>query len=361
MSASGPGVRARARSVGAACLLAVASSAGATGAASAAGAAGAAGAATTGFPVAAAHEPRAFGWRVGDVVTRTVLIDVPADLRLDASSLPRTGRRGGALELRGVAWRGAGGWQHGPGRRHELTLRYQVFASPAEPREFELAPVTLRFDGRARPESVRIDAWPVVVSPLAPVEVSPRQGLGAMRPDAPAALIDDLALRLRLTGYGVVAALLAGWLLLARFGLPWRAARERPFARAWRALRGATSAGAARGQRTPPEPLHEAFRPMHEALNRTAGWTVFERDLDRFLAQQPRFAPLRAELALFLRRSREAFFAEASRPDAMGRPDETDQAAGGIAPAGNQARDPADLQWLRELCRRCRDIERGAA
>src|SRR5450631_2437438 len=73
---------------------------------------------------AATIEPRAFGYQLGDVVSRQVSVDVPDGLVLDETSVPRPGARGKALELRSIerserAERG--------GRRIELTLRYQVF------------------------------------------------------------------------------------------------------------------------------------------------------------------------------------------------------------------------------------------
>jgi hypothetical protein len=58
--------------------------------------------------------------------------------------------------------------------------------------------------------------------------------------------------------------------------------------------------------------------------------------LDRSRSMDQGFAPLRGELTAFFGRSREAFFA-----------------LDGAAP-----RDPA---WLIEFCRRCRNVERGAA
>jgi len=74
---------------------------------------------------------------------------------------------------------------------------------------------------------------------------------------------------------------------------------------------------------------------VHAALNETAGEVLFEPGLDRFVALRPRFAPLRDELARFFADSRTEFF------------------AGGD--------DAVDARWLVALCRRCRDLERGAA
>jgi mxaA protein len=116
-------------------------------------------------------------------------------------------------------------------------------------------------------------------------------------------------------------------LAVIQFGPPWRAARNRPFGRAWRRLR-----------RTPPQSQGAAWRDacktVHDALNRCAGEVVFEPGLERFVAAHPAFAGLRDELARFLRISRDEFFA--------GSPSQG-----------------ADVAWLVALCRRCHDAERG--
>lgn len=286
---------------------------------------GVAGAATV--ATATAQEPRAFGYSVGDVVSRVVTVQVPTGLELDATSLPQGARRGQAIELRRVSK--SDFWQ-ADGRRHELTLEYQVFLSPPEVRTLELPPVLLRLKGWPRDEELRIDAWPLTVGPLAPVEARLREGLGEMRPDAPVPSIDTSAARLRLLAYGAAMLLLLGYLAHVYLGLPWAARRRRPFGLAWLALRGLPAPA-------PAARRHAAYRRLHEALNQTAGQVVFEPDLDRFLAGHPQFNGLRDELLLFFQRSHEQFFAGAGTPAA-------DQDA-----------------WLLRLCRQCRDAERGAA
>jgi mxaA protein len=271
-----------------------------------------------------ASEPRAFGYRIGDTVQRHVSVHADAGWQLDERSLPRPGAHGGVLELRHVA---VTSQADGDGRRHEIELQYQVFVSPGVVRTFEMPPFRLRFSGRERSEDARVDAWPVTVAPLVPMDVSPRHGLGELRPDRAPPLIDDRAIRLQLAACAAGILLALGSLLVIGFGPPWRAARNRPFARAWRQLRDLPPAAAG-------APWRAACASVHAALNRSAGEVVFESGLDRFIARQPGFAAVRADLARFLQLSRGEFFAEAT-PD------------GG------------DAAWLVGLCRRCRDIERG--
>lgn len=271
-------------------------------------------------------EPRAFGYQIGDMVSRTVTVDVPAGLELDESSVPRPGARGAALELRSVARRDGAA---SGGRRHELVLAYQVFLSPPQPRTLEMPSFTLRFEGQPRVQELRIDAWPVTVSPLVPVDVSPRNGLGDLQPDSAPPLIDTRPAHLRLMAYGGAALVLLAWLAHVYIGLPWWARGQRPFAQAWRALRGLTPSS--------PDPQWQAAtRRVHEALNRTMGEVLLEEDIDRFVAAHPRFAPLHGDLATFFRHSRVAFF----------------------DPQGAAV---ADRDWLLAFCRRCRDAERGSA
>lgn len=268
------------------------------------------------------QEPRAYGYFVGDVVARRIQLQVPAGLALDTASLPRPGKRGGALELRSVAWRQAA---------QELVVEYQVLLSPPTPRVLEMPAFELRFTGAGgQPaSSLRIDAWPVAVSPLVAAGDPPaRRGYGEMQPDEPPPQRDLQPHAQRLLALAGVAALLGLYLLHVYVGLPWWARRYRPFGLAWQALRG-----------LPAEPQEaqrrQAWANVHAALNRTAGRALLDQDVPAFVDMHPRWRALQAELHEFFARSRRSFFAG--------------------EPAGD------DLAWLRGFCRRCRDVERGAA
>lgn len=271
-------------------------------------------------------EPRAFGYHVGDLVEREVIVHAPEGFVLDEATVPRPGARGKALELRHVSRRSEA---ESGGTRHRLQLTYQVFVSPTEVRTLEIAPFSLGFKGEGREQGLRIDAWPVTVSPLVPVDVSPRNGLGEMRPDVAPPLIDTRPSQRRLLVYGAVLLLCLAYLAQVYVALPWWGRRKRPFANAWRRLGGLPA-------NAPAPERRAAFQRVHEALNQTAGEVLFEQGVDRFVAAQPRYAGLRTELLAFFRHSRREFFAE-----------------------GDPAED--DSRWLVEFCRKCRDAERGAA
>jgi mxaA protein len=272
---------------------------------------------------ASSDEPRAFGYTVGDVVSRRITLRVPDGLRLDPDSLPRAGARGRALELQRVVLH-----KSLAGVPEALQLDYQVFLAPREVRVLEMPPIELRFDGPERPQTLRIDAWPVTVAPLAPVEPSPREGLGEMRPDREPPRVDTYAARVRLALEAGAIVLLLAYLASVYLVLPWAAQRRRPFGRAWKTLSMLPARPDATQRRA-------AFECVHAALNETAGEVLFEPGLDRFVARRPRFAPLRDDLVRFFADSRAEFF------------------AGGD--------DTVDARWLVVFCRRCRDLERGAA
>lgn len=279
-------------------------------------------------------EPRAYGHTIGDLVQRRVVIRVPAGYALDDETLPSAGRRGGPIELRRLKRELV---RDGSGSRLTLTLDYQVFLAPREVRTLELPPFVLGFQGAPRAQDVRVDAWPLTVSPLVPADVSPRRGLGELQPDAPPPLIDTRAGHWRLAACGGIAALLLAYLALVYLGLPWFWRRHRPFTSAWRRLKAMPEL--ARPQAASTDQRRQAFQHLHDALNQTAGEVVFEQTVERFIVAQPRFAGLRDDLALFFQRSRAEFFGGAATP--------SDSPSVGV--------------WLTEFCRKCRDAERGAA
>jgi mxaA protein len=269
--------------------------------------------------------PRTFGYQLGDLVERQAAFHLPRGLRLDPASLPMA-RPNAALELRDVRWEAPAWWRLGD--TYKLHLRYQVLRSPAEPRLMDLPPVVLRFQGGSRPQDVRLDAVPILVSPLVPEPPPERNGFGAWQPDVPPPLIEAGATRTRLALESIAAVLLLGGLTVGRFGWPGRRP-QRPFDDAWRVLR--------RFPQAPSAALwQEALTALHRALDRSHGQVLFVQGLDGFIAQRPGFAPLRADLGSFFERSRLGFFA----PGDEGTP---------------------DMAWLKALCRRARALERDAA
>lgn len=275
-------------------------------------------------------EPRAYGYHVGDTATRELVIDLPRRLQLDEQSLPALGRHGPALELRSLRQESE---PIATGTRLSLRLEYQVFAAPVAVRGYELPAFELRFTGTPRAESLRVEAWPMVVAPLVPEATSPRRGLGELQPDTAPVLRDMRPEKLLLAACTALALLLGGYLAMVYFGLPWLGERQRPFTRAYRQLR------AGRAVPASAQSWQEACRSLHAAFNETAGRVVFADTVDGFLSRSPRFAPLADDIRAFFARSQAGFFE-------------------GGADANTAAR---ERDWLLALARACRNAERGTA
>lgn len=278
------------------------------------------------------QEPRSFGYTVGDTVTRGVTLLAPAPLKLDADSLPKPGRLGHALELRDAILSSAPATA---GTRYRLNLTYQIFLAPAEVKTIDLPSLTVSLQGGTRPQEARIDYWPITVAPLAPVEASLRNGLGALRPNVEPPLLDVSRNRFALLGLGAAVAALLLYLAYVYFGLPFLASHRRPFARAYRQVKNYQPVKSNSGELS-----GQAFRylckRMHSAFNETAGSVVFAENVDQFVARQPRFAPLQNDIAAFFGHSRSEFF------------------------GGGKTASP-DAHWLIAFARNCRDLERASA
>jgi mxaA protein len=189
-----------------------------------------------------------------------------------------------------------------------------------------MPPLHLRFEGQPRAQALRIDAWPVTVAPLVPLEVSPRNGLGELQPDAPVPQVATHALRARLSAYAAVATLLLATLACVYGAGSWWGRRQRPFARAWRSMHRLLPGDEAAAWRVACERLHAAF-------NEAGGEVLFEHGIHRFAARRPTFQALQEDMRHFLRLSRRGFF-------------------------GDGVHETGELAWLIAFGRRCRDAER---
>lgn len=280
-----------------------------------------------------ADEPRAFGWRVGDVITRRVHLDVPEGWVLDEHSLPPRSR-GGALELRQVRLTPAP-------QGLVMELDYQVFLAPTEPRRVALPTVALRFDARGSgptpvtpvaPRELRVQPWPVMVGPLVGEATPSGRGFGEWRPDTPAPALDTAGPRRALVITLALALAALAVLLLRPAVEAWWWRRHRPFATAWRAVEAALARG-------PGEGLDAAYRALHGAFDAHAGRVVWRDEARRLAAAEPAWQGEAAAIDAFYAASRQRFF--------------------GAAGVADEVASPAfDADDLRRLARALRDAER---
>lgn len=274
------------------------------------------------------ENPRAFGYVIGDTVTRLVVAEVTKPYRLQENLLPKPGRIGPWLELRGITVKGRSGFAT---NRYELEFAYQIFNSPETVRLLELPHTDVYFQGEGRTLAEEVPTWSFTVTPIVPGTAPLREGLGAMRPDVPPPLLATTPYRIRLGLYAVGSAAILLYLVYAYVGLPFIARSNGPFARAYRELRGLA-------RRSDADGFRAALRRMHRAFDETAGATVFGERLAQFVVEHPRYADLKDTAEQFFLLSRHEFFGEgASEPQVR------------------------SMQWLLAFCRDCRDRERGVA
>jgi mxaA protein len=237
---------------------------------------------------AVVQQPRAFGYVLGDIVRQRVLLEDNGRAFVP-DELPATGPAGNWVERRAVRVE-----RDGSGHQW-LTVDYQLMNSPQT-----LATVALpawRLASKASGVELRVPVWSVTVAPLTPQQPVARAGLGNLRPDRRASLIDVATTERWLATW--IAALLVcvaawiGWWLWRN----WRASSAQPFARALRELRDVDDGSP------------QAWHALHRAFDGTAGRVVQPGAVSVLFDRAPQFEPQRSAIEQFFAQSAERFFA----------------------------------------------------
>lgn len=238
--------------------------------------------------------PRDFGIVMGDTVHADIRVRLEPGYALETALLPLAdGAVSDVLEIRSVDWSQESG---GNESIYRVGLTYQVFKGVREPEILQVPPVPLHFKKGEQTVETAAPARPMTLMPIIPTAT----------PDEKVALRDSLP-PLALPDAGRPAMLAAFFAALAGLsgGFAWylnRPAKAAPFRLAGRALR------KLRGRSGELEAFKDALRTLHEALNQTAGHTLFLNQLPEFLNQHPEFAGLQTELEEFFRLSQRLFF-----------------------------------------------------
>jgi mxaA protein len=293
-------------------------------------------------------EPRTFGYVVGDTIRREVLLTLQSDYRLDRASLPEGGRLDRWLELADPELRTESGWR---GRRYHLILTYRLRSAPPAVETISIPQENLRIVSGRTPDG-RLAQTTLI--PALRISVAPVTAAGDTHDLTGSSLQDDRAPvpisvepRQRRLAWTSAALLVLLMLATCRRGV--RAFVERrklPFAMAVRELRRLHSrSGAAASVGASAAPGLAAggaaqdaarLRIVHEAINRTAGRTIFAHNLDDFLAAHSEYAGLRDDFDRLFVASDHLFFNVGPPPDSA-------------------------AQGLLRLCQLCRRIERRSS
>ncbi|NJD07422.1 MAG: hypothetical protein FIA97_13125 [Methylococcaceae bacterium] len=240
---------------------------------------------------------------LGEVFRRDLRIHTGPGIRFDPQSLPVPARLEEGLELTASSW-------SGESRESEMTYRislsYQAFRGIRRPERLQLPELVLRFSRDDRPLELTAPARDITLIPLIPPEL-PDERVTLKSPLPPVPEPADGIRRVLAVASGAMLSLLAyaAW-QLALF--PFHGRRRKPFARAWRELRGPLKKGA----------NEAAFRIIHRALDQTAGYPMFADRLPLFLETHPVFSPLQEQFRRFFAASRQLFYAPANRPRQIG-------------------------------------------
>lgn len=270
---------------------------------------------------------RDVGYTVGDILERTVILEAKKPYQLLETSLPIAGNdkkrrgKGSGIEVREVRLEKSTRLDK---TIYTLHLSYQVFTNNIVAKPAILPAEMVKFGGDGKNFEIRIPSWSYRISPLAVygsvvVERDMSGFRGPLKLDA-ARHYQGLWAALAVLGLSLLG------LLYVLGTSSWLPRMGGPFARAYRDLRKLPAT---------PEGLSQGVTRLHQALNTTAGNSVF--DTAGLLKCKPGFAPVAPELEQFFGLSRTVFFEPAAAHGITGEP----------------------MAWLRQFCRRCRDCERG--
>lgn len=280
---------------------------------------------------------REVGYTVGDVLTRHLVITIKKPYKLIDESLPIVGyekRYKGqtlGIDLSDIKHSSK---DNGKEVVHDLTLSYQVWTNKtvvkpgALPAEY-LHLINLESKGK-EVVKYRIPSFEFNISPIArfgqiKIEDDMSKYQGPL-------LLDSTPEKQRLKILLTVLALSILGLIYMLGKYTWLPRMGGPFAKSYRQIHKLSKKSPA----NMPEALQQAVSSMHSALNSTAGNSLFNDNLDDFLAKKPAFKAIKTELQQFFTLSNQVFFEPNAKNNIT-----------------------ASTLWLVQFCRRCRDCERG--
>lgn len=246
------------------------------------------------------NPPSTYGVHIGDVLTRTLVVEASGGDTLAKNTLPKKGRKQDGIELVGVAVQSQAQSGH---TRYTVQFDYQVFAASATPSVMYLPAEKLTVAAT----TVDIPAWGFWFSPL--VTGGTTTARKNILPEVKTPLIDShvhqqgLVVSLSLT----VISLLA--LLYINADGQWLPFMGGAFARAHRQLK--RLAKSAKPKTAAEE--KKALVYLHQAFNQHYGANIFARDVDEFVRLRPGFKGLQQEITQFFEASNQSLYDVKSR------------------------------------------------
>ena len=270
------------------------------------------------------------GYVVGDKLERTITLTIKKPFELVKESLPIVGyehRYQGkisGIELTDIDMVED---KNSTSTKYDIHLTYQVFtvSKLAKPAILRGEIVKIRNTTNKDFWQYRIPHFNFRISPLSVFgAVNLKQELSPFI--EPLTINDQTPRQYLYVAAGVLGASLLGLLYILGTNT-WLPRMGGAFAKTYRAIRNTDNS---------TDDLKRALTTMHQAINKTAGHSVFAHTVDTFVLEKPAFKAVKSEIDTFFSLSKSVFFEESSD----------------IKTAENKT-------WLLAFCRNMRDCERG--
>jgi mxaA protein len=249
------------------------------------------------------NPPSTSGVHIGDVLSRTVVVDAPTAVTLADNALPKKGSKHDGIELVNVALQSQ---PHSGHTRYTLQLRYQVFAVSNYPAVMHLPAEKLTFTGAAA-STVEVPAWGFWFSPL--VTGGTATARKNILPEFKTPFIDSRADQQRLGLFLTLLIASLAELLYINADGHWLPFMGGAFARAHRQLK--RLAKSSRPKTAVEE--KKALVYLHQAFNQHYGANIFARDVEEFVSLRPSFKGMQPEITQFFEASNQSLYDVKSR------------------------------------------------
>jgi mxaA protein len=238
--------------------------------------------------VAPAHLNQSWGVLLGDVITMSVDLPIPAN-DVDMSSIPHVDKRfGDWLSIRNIVI-----------NDKQMLIDFQLVNVAPETTEV----LTPKLSFRSVDSSfIDIEQVPFTISPVIPKADKDTVYKLALKPAHQPEMIDTAAIYQKLIIGVISSALLL--LVLFIWTVGWRPRNRRPFAEALHGLR------MLRWQHN--NDPQQAVRIVHKAFNRTANKTIVFSQLDQLFKAAPWLEPLEQQITSFYEVSSQHFFSQSA-------------------------------------------------
>lgn len=240
-----------------------------------------------------------YGIRIGDKLSRKVVLEVPAPYQIASGAFPKKGAKDKGVELVAVNVETN---QQKSKTIYTVDLSYQAFINASTPKVMQLPAEKITLTGGDKNMAINLPAWGFWYSPLVMggISVAERN----IQPEFKPPLIDVSAHQIRLTVFlsMLMVSLLA--LLYVNADGNWLPFMGGAFAKAHRQLKRLSKTS------TPKTTADEkqALVYIHQAFNQHYGANIFARDIERFITMRPSFRKVRAEIEQFFNYSNQSLY-----------------------------------------------------